>query len=439
MTKLKLTADDALPIIDIKNPHNQNRWNYIFLILTIPVLLFFLVDPMRRILTGHYMDFYHFYQAARAIMLGGYLYESGVGGYIYPPFFAFVLEPIGHLSYVTACLVWIVVNFSLIIVALLAGSRALALSFQITLNRWQTMIVCLLAILLTREQIHRELIQGQSDAVVLAGFALALLWIERKPMIAGALLGFIALIKYQAIFFLPFLLFRGRWKVVIALIIGALVAALLPALAVGWDRNLEYLAIAYRGVTHMDRVIPLSVHYAAQVPEIAWAPNISITSGLTRVFQDYGLPKSTVLIPVTIIAGAVFYYLWRLFQSCGVPFVWRTPLTLGNKQKETAVMILEWCALLVCMLVFSPQCIKRHTLLLLIVYLLAVILVMFPRLGIKRWAIVAGIIIGQLGFDFGQYFPKFGWNHIGGPTWTLLPFLMLLIWGALPYCRNVDP
>ena len=299
----------------------------------------------------HSYDFYQSYLAARALMTGTDLYASGSGMYIYPPFYAFFFTSLAWSSEKIAHLTWLGVNVSLLILILFLGFRILASGFQLRVNRWQAAGACALAVLLSENQIFIELAQGQSDLLVLAGFVLALYWLERKPFLAGASLGITALIKYQGLIFLPFLLFRARWRVVIGLLTGGVTAALVPAIMIGWNRNLDYLKIALRGIAHI-----APVNDAARVPKITWIGNVSITSGLARIFRDLGWQETDAFIVVTVLAIFIFFLLRGMFQK-------HAPRTLGNPQQEKAIVILEWCALIICLLTFSPQSTLRHMIL----------------------------------------------------------------------------
>ena len=145
----------------------------------------------------------------------------------------------------------------------------------------------------------------------LAGIALGLYWLKRRPSLAGVLLGITVLIKYQSICFLPLLLVRGRWRAALAMIAGIIATSLLPALWVGWERNLDYLAMAFHGLMMTDTTL---LTHAIKLPPLDWGMKTSITNGLVRAFQDHGLPVSDALIMAATIAFLVFLFLWWIFQ-----------------------------------------------------------------------------------------------------------------------------
>ena len=58
------------------------------------------------------------------------------------------------------------------------------------------------------DKIHIVFTQGQTDFVMLLGFACVLRWMERRPWLAGLAIGFIANIKYVSLIFVPYFLTR---------------------------------------------------------------------------------------------------------------------------------------------------------------------------------------------------------------------------------------
>jgi hypothetical protein len=278
------------------------------------------------------------------------------------------------------------------------------------------------------------LVMGQSDLLSLAALSLALLWIERKPSTVGVLLGITAFIKYQTIVLLPFLLLRSRWKAGLAIVAGMIIGALLPALSVGWSRNFEYLTFSLRGIFNIHNP-KLLAGYAAKFPSIISSGNISLTNGILRIFTDHGLPLSAAVILIMAIACIIFILFWRLFHYYGIPLFWRTAKTFKNSHKEQSILTIEWCILLGCLIIFSPQCLKRHTLLLLEINLLAVTLLVVPQPGVSRWPIFWGLLIAQLGYDYGLLFPKTTWYYLGGLTWVYLPLLFIVTASVLKWVK----
>ena len=418
----------------------ENRWYVMLTGFGIGLILFYIICELIQLNLTSRNDFRIFYQAAQALKWGNDPYITSIGWYPYPPFLAYILIPLTHFSEKNACLIHESLNVCLLICNFILGFRVLASAFQLKFNRWQALGACSLALLFCYHEVWWEFRWGQVDLYCLVGVALGLFWINSKPYRAGICIGITAIIKYQSVIFLPFLLFRARWRMVIGMTLGIVAGALLPALSVGWHRNLEYLAVALKGIVNMPGGHHQAGEQIARIPAMIWSGNISITSGLARIFLDHGWPQSHALILVSAIAIAMFGLLWKIFQRQKIPFIFRTPQTLGNAQKEKGIIILEWSAILLGMLIFSPQCNMRHLILLLNVHLLAAVLLLFPRHNVKRWPVLTAVLI----FQFGKLFDDLiahplhlEWSYFGGPCWTLLIFLPLIISNGLAYCCDI--
>ena len=418
---------------------NENCWHVLLLVSSLLIIAIALWNDAYR----PYGDFNVAYQAARKILLGTSPYEQG-GFYIYPPFYAFLLTPLAKLPESIARWIWLSTNVVFIVFISMLAFRVLVYGFQLKVTGWQAIGACALTVLLTQDLILHVFAEGQNDLLILLGFVLALYWLDRQPFAAGIILGLIALIKYQALFFLPFLIFRARWRVVAGLIVGMVIAALLPAVIIGWHRNLEYLQIALQGFATIAQT-SADGNTLAKIPSILWIGNMSISNGIARLFHAQGWPIQSAMIFVAIIAGLVFIFLWKTFQNSNVPFIWRSPLTLGNPQQETAIMNLEWSVLLLCMLIFSPNCARRHLVLLFGFNLMAVMMLLFPQPAIKRWPIVLAIVITLVAqcnfswaiFPFNSFFLGRPGPYLGLPGWGYLIFLLIMTPKVLAYYRNV--
>jgi Glycosyltransferase family 87 len=390
---------------------------------------------------GFVGDFFHFYQAAKALIHHQYLYSSGNGGYIYIPFFAFLITPLTYFSQTTACIIWQILNFIFLFVILNFSFKLLAKFFQLNFNKWQVVGACSLTIILCFNQLWWEIKWCQTDLLILLGITLGLYWLSTKPILSGWCFGIVGNIKYITFFLLPLFILRARWRVIIGILIGLLIGLFLPAIMIGWKTNLHYLLIALRGLKDMPghQATILVTKFEAKVPEITWRVNISITSGLVRLFTDHGWLLREAFIISMSVAFSFFLILWRIFNSQSIPFIWRTPSKLGNIFQENVVIHLECIALLVCLLIFSPQCTLRHMIILLNLHLLAVVLVLFPRKNVKRWPAVMAILIYQFGRIFNNtlLMGHHHWEYIGGPSWALLIALPLIIYNSLKYCQDV--
>lgn len=222
----------------------QNRWHVALLILA---LIFLAAALIKGGLFRPDNDFAITYQSAAALISGAHLYFQG-GFYIYPPLYAFLLTPLTYFPLLTARWIWLLLNIPFLMLICLLTFSVLSYGFKIQCTRWQAIGACALTILLMNDQILRVFTWGQNDILILLGFVCALycLCCKRRTLIAGFILGLIAMIKYETLFLLPLLVMRARWSTIIGLVLGLAVGACLPALLIGWRQNLEYLQIAYQ-------------------------------------------------------------------------------------------------------------------------------------------------------------------------------------------------
>ena len=178
----------------------MHSYRNIFLILGgLSYLVFQIISTEHNLLVQrHFYDFHAFYQGAQFMLNGTNLYQEG---YIYPPFFAFLITPLTTLSITNACQVWKCFNFILLMLILYFSSRRLTSLFQPNISLLQIFAVCSLALLLTYEEIGSALAQNQSDLLILTGVALGLYFLKSKPYLAGLCLGIVAKLNTKHCFF----------------------------------------------------------------------------------------------------------------------------------------------------------------------------------------------------------------------------------------------
>jgi hypothetical protein len=391
---------------------------------------------IRRVLADGRLDFYHFYEAAVAVANGKDIYLSGSEGYIYPPLLAVLFVPLAPLGHDAGVFVWLGINIAFIVLVLIAGFRTLATRFEVTADRYTIACVASLSALLSLEQIRWQLILGQTDTLTLVGCTLALLWLDRRPLLAGALLGGVSNIKYQTVLLLPYLLVRGRMRAALGLVGGAILAGLLPALVFGWQRNLEYLGVAFGGMLGL---VGIDVVRAAKVPELLWERSITVTSGFARIADHFCLKPELALPAVGVLALAILGVVALLYRRQEIPLLLHRG---GKRERESpfpAVTAIEWCGMLVALCIFSPQGTKRHLFLLLLVNLTTVFLLWNARVPSTRWILLAGIAVSQLALHLppSRSFKEAAdaWKFIGGPSWGILVLCLALVQAGLQEAR----
>ncbi|MBS0349977.1 MAG: DUF2029 domain-containing protein [Proteobacteria bacterium] len=392
-----------------------------------------LIEFYRRLDRGTDLNCAYF--AAKAINAGHDIF-TGCSGYIYPPFFAFMLTPLTLFTPETAKCIWLVITLLLLFASLYLGFKLLAQAFQLQYTVWQAIAVCSLAVLFTYQSIMMELMQGQNDILSLAAIVFSLFFLKSLPFFSGSLLGLAAGIKYQGVIFLPWLLLRGRWQAALGLVAGFAMTVFLPALKLGFHNNFQYWARALAGLKGITHSADLPLQYAAHMPSILWISNISLTDGVIRIFLDQGWSIANAIALLAGIGLVLFLWIWERFRQNNIPFLWRNDKQFGVNQ-ETAITIIEWSILLLGLLMFSPEVVRRHLLILLLVNLFSAVLVLFKSRSIKRSLMITLIIVNQIGLLIRYPFTGHSiLNHWGLPGASLLPELLIVLIGGLALYRD---
>lgn len=386
-------------------------------------------------------DFEHFYHAAKAMAEGSDIYASHTRGYIYPPLLALILRPVAGMELRPAQLVWAGANL-VMVAATIAVALSLAVGrFKIPRERLTLWTTAAFGLLLAFEPVRQEIEEGQTDTIVGLCLVLAVAALTRKPWLAGVCIGLGANIKYQALAVVPYLLVRKQWKAAGSAIASTAVFALLPAVVVGWERNLQYLGVAFGGVAKLLGVQPTGE--VVKTHDIRWEKSISITSGIAKTLGA-GVSDTVVLGIAGVVAFAVLGVAWWMYRSVGAGLICGQH---GEKRTGVAaegLRLVEWSGLLVAVLAFSPQTLIRHMYILLPVMVWAAAMVLVPRRGVPRTVLVGGLVLLIAGMllppgNVKSFEPTLnGWRSIGGTGWCAVVMYLALLWTGLRYTRAVE-
>ena len=386
-------------------------------------------------------DFGHFYYGARAMREHENPYTSWKRGYIYPPLMAFVLMPLTALPAETAAKVFIGFNIGLSIALSLLIAWESARRFG---NRPGPVLItgaALIATVLLVDKIRGEMRMGQTNVWMLASFVLGLVWIDRRPWLAGIALGFGFNIKYLPVVMLPYLLFRRRWNAAAGFILGAIGFALLPAIWSGWDENLRHLAIAYSGLLKLVGVDTRAAE-AANLESISAPLSVSVTSMFSRLIgggEATGLVLAVSMVTALFAAGVMLL----IAQRPGVPLLFRR-MTAQDTPSHRGTTLLEWLGLMVFVLAFSPQTNTRHLYLVLFVLATAAVFLLKPPTGVARGPLIIGVVVLVLGLNFPQFnslstSAALSWAAHAGPAMCLLFMYGTLLWTGLRVVGTFEP
>src|SRR2546423_1340718 len=371
-------------------------------------------------------DFTHFWRAAAAMLNGDDIYAADEGRYVYPPLLAFMLQPLAMLPERVAAIIWMIVSTALLVTALLILSSELAVRWKLQNTSLAALRISAIALALNFDKIRSLLSLGQTDALLLAAFVCIFICADCKPLLAGLAVGASANLKYLSLIFVPYFAITGRYRAAGASVVFFFAFLLLPAVRVGLSQDVDYLATALGGVAKM--VGARSTSTSADIFDVTWNRSISITSTMFRFSRASGFPDWLAIALIFILFSAVVAALVAICRRQSVAiFAPRAGV------ESNPVVTLEWAALIVLALAFSPQTTLRHTALIILVYAIAVALAFTVRARKAQLLLICAIalLVGALNlppYGIGIDEAVWTWREIGGPSWCACLFLLALGW-----------
>ena len=270
----------------------KNRRLWLAALLLVAAMVSFQVRVTRKM-----PDFEVYRTAASRALAGEELYrtEDGHWQFKYLPAFAFVAIPVALLPQPVARAAWFGISIGLLIALLAVSARQLpdppAGGLPLALGRGA--VVALTVVALGKFYAH-ELGLGQTNLLMALLVLLALArWREGHDGLAGVLFAAATVVKPYAVVFLPYLVFRRRWRMAGAFA-GAIAAALLlPALRYGFGGNASLLAGWWTTVT------------TSTAPNLAASDNISIAGMYAKWLGVGPLASGLALATASLLLAAV--------------------------------------------------------------------------------------------------------------------------------------
>ena len=206
----------------------------LWVILTIIVLGYF-----RNTLRKGMNDFRVVHRAAGRVLHRENLYNFDDGHYLYKysPFFAVLVAPLGLLSFKAGEVIWLL-------------GMCLCLSFVLTQckrmilgDKPPPLYLYILTILFASKFLVREITLGQTDFLILVFVFLFISFTDKeKYFLSGLFLSLAVMIKPSCLIFVPYLLYKGRIKLIAYSAITGVLCLLAPSLVYGFSTNLSLLA-----------------------------------------------------------------------------------------------------------------------------------------------------------------------------------------------------
>ncbi|MDE8349443.1 MAG: glycosyltransferase family 87 protein [Acidocella sp.] len=153
--------------------------------------------------------------------------QNDLLGFFYPPVYWLLCAPLGYLGFYQAYCVWVGLGAA----AYLALLRCIS-------GRWNLLLPALAYFAAVKNAVVGE---NAFLSAILVGFGL--LFLERRPVLAGVLFGGLC---YKPHFLLPigvFLLAQFQWRALLGMAASAAALCLLAGLLFGWQSWVDYFSI----------------------------------------------------------------------------------------------------------------------------------------------------------------------------------------------------
>lgn len=393
-------------------------------------------------------DFKHFYYAAYGIVHDQNIYTSGYPftgqhWYAYMPLFAIVLSPLVGLGLGGAGAAWTVINAGLIATCIFVAVRESITRLGMKATPNMLVGVSFLVVAIFMDKLRGELRLGQSDAFVMIWMMLGLMWLGKRPILGGIMLGGSVNVKLQGLVFLPYLIARGRVKNLVGFVIGTVFFAMVGSLIWGVEQNMQYLSTMFGWVGDLIGIESTNAVVESELYPLDWERSLSIPSVLARAQLHWGLSESIVKIGTLAMIGVIVAAGWGLYLKRGVGLLKGRSGKKDDRSAQGRGLIgIEWAGLIVGMLIFSPQSTVRHFFLGIIVVALGAA-ILHAEIAIRR-----KVLVGVMMFAFWASitFPVGGdefsvasanWRAVGGAMWALVALYMSVVWAGLGIVREL--
>lgn len=193
--------------------------------------------------TVHRTDYTVYHLAGRAVLEETDLYQvrnQRGWAYVYPPLFAILMTPLALLPVFWGALIWYLLSAGLLASAALMCARIVRQTTTGTVDiAWLvTLPVFLLLIWLVS-----GLTRGQASIPLCWLVLAAICWQWKGCHVwGGVCLAGAVVMKVFPIVVLAYFVWRRKWRFVLATLVALLIGVLvIPALVLGWQKNLTYL------------------------------------------------------------------------------------------------------------------------------------------------------------------------------------------------------
>jgi hypothetical protein len=392
------------------------------------------VDPLTGV-TGVIGDYQHFYYAAAAMTRGENPYQQHVRQYGYLPMWAMLQVPLVPLGPAGAGAMFAALNYIMLLVGMwfMSGEvlrrvptfcssegehseRTAAAQLKpptVAVDLLVRAVVVALGALVMSDKVRAEFRLGQTDVTIMLCFALSLVWLEKRPLLAGLLLGMIAQFKFQSLVMIPYFVLRRRWAALASTIASCVGFAVVGSIFWGWERNTQYLKIALGSVGELLGATKEIADSPALHP-MTWERSVSVPSLAARLAHVCGWNQGMAAALATVMLSfAATALAWWMYVARGQSlFKGRMGSVDDATPRGRLLVLLEWCGLIMGALAFSPQTTVRHLYLMMLVVMVGLALVLIATRGASR--IMLGVVLAV--FWGAMVFPPGGVFSVESPA-----------------------
>jgi len=301
----------------------------------------------------HYSDFRVYHATAERFIEKQDIYaqpDPEITPFKYSPMFAFIVSPLGHFSRNTASMIYFTINFFSLLLALWLSMRLVVTS---ELTARQRITLHALLVVLCFRFILQGLYSGQVSILVFTLVLGGLYYLRQKrDVAASALIGLAIMIKYMPLVFIPYLLLKKKFKVVMLTGLFVTFYCFIPASHVGLKTEMNYLKqwAPLVGKTSFDR--------------LSWYhfKNQSFYSGVLRFFTKdtpYRASVARLEFRQGLLLG--FFLAFLIYAVVVFPFS-----GTGRRPRDAT----DYAALFICMAIMNPNAWMHNFIVLLFPYLI---------------------------------------------------------------------
>ena len=171
---------------------------------------------------GRFYDLAEYHRALAGLLGPDYPGQN----WSYPPSIFFLAAPFGLLGYLHALLVWTLASGALFFA--IARSRIADNRLLVALVLSPAAVLCIMS--------------GQSSLITAAMLITIFAWLDRRPVVAGVLIGLLTVKPQLGVLFPVMLIASGRWRVFAAAAITTLVLVAATALVFGPQVWVDFIA-----------------------------------------------------------------------------------------------------------------------------------------------------------------------------------------------------